>query len=166
MNIEQNDNEETQSVGEYLIYGAKLSRRAFLGGSGALIASLALDQKLAFAAANGSQPTSLDAAKPASWIEIHADNTTLIRTGKCDFGQSSIFTAYRQIVAEELSMPVANITNVVWGDTDVTPDGGGTFGLLRTNVQNLRKVAAYIREAVSTLAAVKFAVAKDRLKIK
>jgi len=166
MNIEQHDNDETQSVREYLIYGAKLSRRAFLGGSGALIASLALDPKLAFAAANSSQPTSLDAAKPASWIEIHADNTVLIRTGKCDFGQSSIFTAYRQIVAEELSIPVANITNVVWGDTDVTPDGGGTFGLLRTNVQNLRKVAAYIREAVLTLAAEKFAVAKDSLNIK
>ena len=65
MNIEQHDNDETQSVREYLIYGAKLSRRAFLGGSGALIASLALDPKLAFAAANSSQPTSLDAAKPA-----------------------------------------------------------------------------------------------------
>ncbi|BFT29315.1 xanthine dehydrogenase family protein molybdopterin-binding subunit [Alteromonas sp. D210916BOD_24] len=166
MDIEQYINTHTQSVSEYLIYGAKLSRRAFLGGSGALVASVAFAPKLAIAANNDTLPTSLDAAKPASWIEIHADNTALIRTGKCDFGQSSIFTAYRQIVAEELSMPVANITNVVWGDTDETPDGGGTFGLLRTNVQNLRKVAAYMREAVLTLTAEKFAVAKDSLRIK
>ena len=46
---------------------------------------------------------SLDATLPESWIEIHPDNTILIRTGKSDFGQSTTFTAYRQIVAEELS---------------------------------------------------------------
>ena len=68
---------------------------------------------------------------PESWIEIHADNTVLIRTGKSDFGQSSIYTAYRQIVAEELSMPLSAMTTVISGDTDRTPDGGGTFGLLR-----------------------------------
>ncbi len=42
---------------------------------------------------------------PSSWIEIHPDNTILIRTGKSDFGQSTTFTAYRQIVAEELNAP-------------------------------------------------------------
>nr|WP_221774231.1 molybdopterin cofactor-binding domain-containing protein [Novosphingobium flavum] len=108
---------------------------------------------------------SLDPARPASWIEIHADNSVLIRTGKCDFGQSSIFTAYRQIVAEELSVPLEAMKTVVSGDTDRTPDGGGTFGLLRTNVLNLRKAAAYTREAVLDLAAQKFGVARTSLTI-
>jgi len=52
---------------------------------------------------------------------IHPDNTVLIRTGKSDFGQGSVYTAYRQIVAEELSMPFEAITTVVCGDTDRTP---------------------------------------------
>ena len=63
MNIEQNDNEETQSVGEYLIYGAKLSRRAFLGGSGALIASLALDQNWHL--------LRLTAVNPPHWMRLN-----------------------------------------------------------------------------------------------
>jgi CO/xanthine dehydrogenase Mo-binding subunit len=90
----------------------------------------------------------------------------VIRTGKCDFGQSSIYTAYRQIVAEELGVPLAAMTTVISGDTDRTPDGGGTFGLLRTNVLNLRKAAAYTREAVLELAAQKFGVPKASLSIK
>ena len=54
----------------------------------------------------------LDASLPESWVEIHADNTIVIRTGKCDFGQSSVYTAYRQIVADELDVPFEAITTV------------------------------------------------------
>ena len=144
------------------IHGAALSRRGFLAAGGALIVATAFRPSLAWAA----NRTSLDATAPASWIEIHADNTVLIRTGKCDFGQSSIYTAYRQIVAEELGMPLTAMTTVISGDTDRTPDGGGTFGLLRTNVLNLRKAAAYTREAVLTLAEQKLGVPRADLTIK
>ncbi len=89
----------------------------------------------------------------------------LIRTGKCDFGQSSIYTAYRQIVAEELDVPIDAITTVISGDTDRTPDGGGTFGLLRNNVLNLRKAAAYTREAALELAAQQFGVPRAQLTV-
>ena len=154
--------QQKKSDADYLIHGAKLSRRRFLGGAGVLITSAVLPTPLAFGQTTQA-PTSLDARKPTSWLEIHADNTVVIRTGKCDFGQSSIFTAYRQIVAEELSMPVENVTTVIWGDTDVTPDGGGTFGLLRTNVQNLRKAAAYTREAIKTIAAEQYATSANTL---
>ena len=75
-----------------------------------------------------------------------------MRTGKCDFGQSSIYTAYRQIVAEELGVPFEAITTLVSGDTDRTPDGGGTFDLLGRGTPNLRKVSAYTREALLALA--------------
>ena len=145
------------------IHGASLSRRGFLGVGGALVVAVSLRPTLAQAAMSGN---TLDATAPVSWIEIHADNTVVIRTGKCDFGQSSIYTAYRQIVAEELDMPLSAMTEVVSGDTDRTPDGGGTFGLLRTNVLNLRKVAAYTREAVLTLAAQHLAVERTMLTIK
>ena len=115
--------------------------------------------------ASAADAASLDAAKPASWIEIHADSTITIRTGKCDFGQSSIYTAYRQIVAEELSVPVEAITTVVSGDTDRTPDGGGTFGLLRNAAGNMRKAAAYTREAVLELAAQRFGVERATITV-
>ncbi len=144
------------------ILGATLSRRSFLGAGGALIVALGLKPGEGNAANDGN---SLDATQVNSWIEINADNTLLIRTGKCDFGQSSIYTAYRQIVAEELDVPVEAITSVVSGDTDRTPDGGGTFGLLRTNVLNLRKAAAYTREAALELAARQLGVPRPQLAV-
>ena len=145
------------------IFGARLtqvSRRGFLGTGGALVVAMGMLPDMARATG-----ASLDAAKPASWIEIHADGTFLIRTGKCDFGQSSIYTAYRQIVAEELSVPVEAITTVVSGDTDRTPDGGGTFGLLRNAGSNMRKAAAYTREAVLELAALRFGVPREQVTV-
>lgn len=150
---------------DLMIHGARLSRvsrRGFLGTGGALVVAMAVAPDLARAASGGA---ALDAAKPSSWIEIHADNTFLIRTGKCDFGQSSIYTAYRQIVAEELSIPVEAITTVVSGDTDTTPDGGGTFGLLRQAGGNMRKAAAYTREAVLELAAQRFGVPRSAVTV-
>ncbi len=143
------------------IFGAQLNRRGFLATGGAMIVALGVAPGGARAAGGNS----LDATQGASWIEIHADGTFLIRTGKCDFGQSTIYTAYRQIVAEELSAPVEAITTVISGDTDRTPDGGGTFGLLRTNALNLRKAAAYCREAVLELAAKQFGVPRSDIKV-
>lgn len=145
------------------IHGAKLtgvSRRGFIGASGALVAALVLPAGQARAAVG-----SPDAANFANWIEIRADGTVQLRTGKCDFGQSSIYTAYRQIVAEELCVPLAAMTTVVSGDTDRTPDGGGTFGLLRYG-QNMRKVAAMMREASLELASRKLAVPRAQLAVK
>ncbi len=144
------------------IHGAEFSRRGFLAVGGALVAVAGVVPGSAKATVSAN---SLDATSGPSWIEIHADNTVLIRTGKCDFGQSSIYTAYRQIVAEELSLPVEAITAVVSGDTDQTPDGGGTFGLLRGNALNMRKAAAYTREAVLDVAAKRFGVSRSVLTI-
>jgi CO/xanthine dehydrogenase Mo-binding subunit len=145
---------------QFDIHGAALSRRGFLGVGGVMLVMLGLPAGRASA-----QTNSLDAAKPASWIEIHADSTVTMRTGKCDFGQSSIYTAYRQIVAEELGMSVEAITTVVAGDTDRTPDGGGTFGLLRNAGTNMRKAAAYTREAVLELAAQRFGVPRSAVSV-
>jgi len=147
------------------IFGARLTRRGFLAAGGALAVYATIAPRDAFA--QGAAPShSLDPTKSSSWIEIRADNTVQFRTGKCDFGQSSIYVAYPQIVAEELGVPLDAITSVISGDTDRTPDGGGTFGLLRTNVVNLRKVAAYTREAILEVAAQRFGVPASRLTVK
>jgi CO/xanthine dehydrogenase Mo-binding subunit len=90
------------------VFGATLTRRAFVKAGGALFVGISVAGAGILTngakAATGST-NSLDPALPSSWIEIHPDNTILIRTGKSDFGQSTTFTAYRQIVAEELNAP-------------------------------------------------------------
>jgi len=143
------------------VYGAELTRRGFVKAGGALIAGFGLLRTSDGSAA--PLKNTLDATLPESWVEIHADNTVLIRTGKCDFGQSSVYTAYRQIVADELDVPFEAITTVVVGDTDRTPDGSGTFDLLGRGVINLRKAAAYTRQALLELASQRLGVAKEQL---
>src|ERR1035438_3810397 len=82
------------------LFGAVLTRRGFVKTGvktgGALVVGFGILKSSAKAA---TTKNSLDAKLPESWIEIHPDNTILIRTGKSDFGQSTTFTAYRQIVA-------------------------------------------------------------------
>ena len=115
------------------VHGATLSRRQFVKTGGALVVGFSFvgcrmwERPAKAAVARNS----LDAALTTSWFEIHADNTILMRTGKVDFGQSTAHTAYRQIVAEELSVPFDAITTVVMGDTDRTPDGGFSAGYPR-----------------------------------
>ena len=151
----------SQSFGTISLHGAELSRRGFVAAGGMLAVGLAV-APVDDAEAAG---TTLNPKLAGSWLEIRPDNQVLIRTGKCDFGQSSIYTAYRQIVAEELDLPFEAVTTVVTGDTDRTPDGGGTFDLLGSGTPNLRKVAAYTREALLELASRRLGVAKDKLSI-
>ena len=151
------------------VFGATLSRRQFVKAGGALVVGFGLVGPK-FLKADTAQPAplknSLDPSLPSSWIEIHPDNTVLIRTGKNDFGQGSTFTAYRQIVADELSVPFEAITTVIQGDTDRTPDGSGAFDFLGRGTPNIRKAAAYTYQALLDLASEKLGVAKDKLSVK
>src|ERR1700719_4522400 len=134
-------------------------RRNFVKAGGALFVGFGIVR------AAGTK-NSLDPTLPGSWIEIHPDNTILIRTGKSDFGQSTTFTAYRQIVAEELSAPFEAITTVVMGDTDRTPDGSGAFDFLGRGTPNIRKAAAYTYQALLDLASQRLGVPKSKLSVK
>src|SRR5436305_14244217 len=90
------------------VFGAALSRRGFVKTGGALLVGFGLTSAAAGQEATGAaagNTNTLNPALPESWIEIHADNTILIRAGKPDFGQGTVFTAYRQIAAEELNVP-------------------------------------------------------------
>ena len=122
---------------------ARRSRaRKFVKGGGALVVGLSL----VGAGGSARRPrrprprTTLDPTLPSSWLEIHADNTILMRTGKVELGQGSASTAYAQIIAEELNVPYSAITKVVMGDTDRTPDGGFSAGYMGGGNPNLRKV--------------------------
>ena len=150
------------------IHGATLTRRQFVKTGGALVVGFSLVGTNVWKnpVQAAVDTNTLDPTLPGSWVEIHADDTILIRTGKSDFGQSTVTTAYRQIVAEELSAPYEAVTTVVMGDTDRTPDGGGVFALLGGNAANLRKVAAYTREALLDVAATRLGVPRGQLVIK
>ena len=151
------------------VFGATLSRREFIRAGGALAVGMSLaGSKLAKgdAAKPAVMKNSLDPTLSSSWIEIHPDNTILIRTGKNDFGQGTVFTAYRQIVADELSVPFEAITTVVAGSTDRTPDGSGAFDFLGEGMPNIRKAAAYTYQALLDLASERLGVAKDKLSVK
>ena len=151
------------------VLGPTLSRRQFIKAGGVLVVGFSFVGS-ELLKADTPKPTaflnSLDPTLGSSWIEIHPDNTILIRTGKSDFGQGSTFTAYRQIVAEELSVPFEAITTVIAGDTDRTPDGSGAFDFLGHGTPNIRKAAAYTHQALLDLASEKLGVPRDKLSVK
>ena len=149
------------------VFGAALSRRGFVRAGGALLAGFGLvstnsSAQNTLVEKNGN---TLNPHLPQSWIEIHPDNTVLMRVGKPDFGQGTVFTAYRQIAAEELNIPFEAITTVISGDTDRTPDGSGAFDFLQGGMPNVRKAAAYVHQALLDLAAEKLAVPKAQLSV-
>ncbi len=149
------------------VFGASLSRRGFVTTGGALMVGFGLVTGKGSAKANTAVAgNTLNPALPESWIEIHADNTVLIRAGKPDFGQGTVFTAYRQIAAEELRVPFEAITTVISGDTDRTPDGSGAFDFLQGGMPNIRKAGAYVYQALLDLGSQELGVAKDQLSVR
>jgi aerobic carbon-monoxide dehydrogenase large subunit len=59
-------------------------------------------------------------------VEVHPDGTATILTGTSPHGQGHA-TAWAMLASDELGIPVEKIT-LVWGDTDLIPEGGGTGG--------------------------------------
>lgn len=132
----------------------RITRRAFVKTGGTLVVTLALPGKQLMGAAGGSAaldaPTTLDATRVASWLEIQSDGTILARSGRTETG-TGMSGYYTQVVAEELRVKPETIS-LVLGDTDRTPDGGYSAGFL-TGMENVRKVAAYTHQALLELAA-------------
>src|SRR5438445_5548134 len=111
------------------IFGATLTRGKFVKGAGALVVGLSVPVALTTGSA-GAAPATTDPTQVASWLQIHADNTITMFTGRAEMGQGSASGAIAQIVAEELNFPYESITKIVMGDTDRTPDGGLSAGFL------------------------------------
>jgi CO/xanthine dehydrogenase Mo-binding subunit len=153
---------------------APLSRRAFLGAGGALAVGLGLGapRRAATQAAGGPAP-----AAPAGWptdrylgkpvapdqvdafLVVHADDTVTLFTGKVDIGTGGR-AALRQMLAEELDVPIERITEMVEGDTALTPDQGPTAGSqgVSRGGQELRRAGATARRALVAMAAARLGV--------
>ena len=86
------------------------------------------------------------------WIRFEDDHTITVFSGKVELGQG-IRTALAQIAAEELDVSLGRI-RVVTGDTECTPDEGGTTGSrsLETSGVAIRIAAAEARHFLLSLA--------------
>ncbi|MBM4421629.1 MAG: isoquinoline 1-oxidoreductase, partial [Chloroflexi bacterium] len=86
-------------------------------------------------------------------IRLEPDGGVTAFSGKVDFGQG-IRTAFGQIVAEELDLPLERV-RVVLGDTAAVPWDFGTFGSMsiKTEGATLRRAAAGARAALAARAA-------------
>jgi len=149
------------------VFGATLSRRKFVRGTGALVVGLSVPATFSSAAgAKAAAKNEVDPAQLSGWLTINPDNTIIMRTGKYEFGQGSASAAYAQILAEELNVPFSAITQVIMGDTDRTPDGGIGAGFLGGGALNLRKVGAYTFQALLSLASTQLGVPVANLTVK
>src|ERR1700722_618408 len=124
-----------------------LTRRGFVKLGGALMVSFQFPALSAMAAEVKPASTTTHLV---SWLEIRQDNTILVRTGRTEIG-TGMSAYYAQVIAEELCVQPESIT-LLMGDTDRTPDGGYSAGLL-SGAANLRKVGAYTYQALLGLAA-------------
>ena len=131
----------------------QISRRDALLGSGALIVSFSLAGSLGNAQA-GAKPLAL--TEVDSFLAIDKAGNVTVYSGKVDLG-TGVTTALRQIVAEELDVPIGRI-ELIEGDTLLTPDQGTTWGSLTIQLggMQLRQASAAARQALTAEAARKF----------
>src|SRR5262245_29958217 len=130
------------------------TRREFLIGSGALVVSFSLASEVCAQTARQAKPVALDQVD--SFLAVHTDGTVTMYTGKVDLG-TGIRIALRQMVAEELDVPLDRIS-MVEGDTALTPDQGPTWGSLSIQIGGvqLRQAAATARKALIETAVQQF----------
>jgi carbon-monoxide dehydrogenase large subunit len=91
-------------------------------------------------------------------VEVHPDGTATILTGTSPHGQGHE-TVWAMLASEELGIPIDKIT-VLWGDTDLIPEGGGTGGS-----RSLQQGGAAVRQASIELVEVARQRAADRLEV-
>ena len=68
----------------------------------------------------------VDPKQEAAKLEVHDDGTATVYTGTSPHGQGHE-TAWAMLAHDETGIPMDKIT-LVWGDTDLVPNGGGTMG--------------------------------------
>lgn len=131
-----------------------LSRRNLFKAGGAVIVSFgfgglnARAQAPAAAGRGTAQQPDVD-----GFIAIHADGTVTVLTSHVDVG-TGIATAYRQVTAEEIGVPVQRV-KIIEGDTALTPDHGGTGGSsgIPRGAADIRRAAATARQALLEMGA-------------
>jgi nicotinate dehydrogenase subunit B len=154
-----------------------LSRRAFLGGSGALIVSFSLMQTGVASAqqtnpvpqggegasSTGAGNTGIDPKQVDSWLAVGQDGNVTIFSGRVELGTGTR-TALAQIAADELYVPFDRVA-MVQGDTARAPDEGYTAGSKTVQIGgvNVRKAAASARQVLLEMAGARLGVPQTNL---
>ena len=100
------------------------------------------------------------------WLQINADGTVTVRTGKVEIGQG-IVSAMAQIAADELDVDYTRI-RMVPVDTSMSPDEGSTTGSrsIEEGGSALRQVCAEVRDLLLQTAARKLNAGLESLTVK
>ena len=157
-------NERTEETTTIDIFGATLTRSTFVKGGGAYWSPDSASSAPASAPRRRRRPpTTAGRARSTRRSRARGSTSTpttrsLLRTGKVELGQGSASTAFAMITAEELNVPYSAITQVIMGDTDRTPDGGFSAGYMGGGSPNVRMVAAYVYQALLSLASTQLGV--------
>ena len=147
-----------------------ISRREFVKDAGGLLIGFSLADSAvlprAFAAAS---PDAVNAPSPDrldSWLRIDKEGIVHVFTGKPEIGMG-VSTAFAQIVAEELDVPLDRV-QLVMADTGSTPNQGGVGGStsIMLGSKPLRNAAANARYLLTQLASRRLGTAADDLEIK
>ncbi len=131
-----------------------LDRRSILkAGAGLCIGFAFSAPALGRAKVDASPAKTIDPQSLDAFLVVHPDGRVTLYTGKVDLGTGARI-AYRQIVAEELGVGVADI-NVVEGDTALTPNQGRTAASAGVTIggAQLRLISATARQALLDLGA-------------
>ena len=124
------------------------SRRNLLRSGGAVIVAFSLYPAFANNAqdATGAKPVVLTEVN--SFLAIDSQGRVTIFSGKVDIG-TGLRTAFTQIAAEELDLPLKSVT-ILQGDTLLTPDQGPSSGSNSIQIGGIqiRQAAAAARRAL------------------
>ena len=143
-----------------------LSRREFVKNAGGLLIGFSvLDFTVApqLLAAPLEDPGFPSPARLDAWLKIDKDGAIRVFSGKAEIGMG-VETAFAQMVAEELDVPVDRVAFVL-GDTATTTDQGGVGGStsISQGSKPLRNVAATARALLLQLAARRLGAPVDQL---
>jgi len=152
-----------------------LTRRAVVGGAGALIVSFTfapgwaqetgVERRRRNENAGPKLPGSLDNDPFLdAWIRVDSQGAVTAFTGKVEFGQG-IKTALLQVVAEELEVALEQV-KLITADTAATPNEGFTSGShsVQDSGTALRNAAAQVRDLLIAEAGARFNVPANQLR--
>ncbi len=146
-----------------------VSRREFVKDAGGLLIGFSLADSVVLprvlAAASPETITAPSPSRLDSWLRIDKEGLVHVFTGKPEIGMG-VGTAYAQIVAEELDVPVDRVV-LVMGDTASTANQGGVGGStsIMLGSKPLRNAAANARYLLTELASRRLGVPADQLEV-
>jgi CO/xanthine dehydrogenase Mo-binding subunit len=144
-----------------------ISRREFVKDAGGLLIGFSLaDSTVLPRAFAGASPETITAPPPErldTWLRIDKEGIVHVFTGKPEIGMG-VGTAFAQIVAEELDVPLDHV-ELVMGDTASTANQGGVGGStsIMLGSKPLRNAAANARYMLLQLASRHLGVPADQL---